>query len=93
MPLGRLFGIVVMAGNVLLFARPQDRAAIVTNLAAHLGADGLLVAGFSLESGGYRLEEYDAACAAAGLRLVDRWATWERVPFTGGDYHVSVHAE
>ena len=24
--------------------------------------------------------------------LVDRFATWDRAPFAGGDYHVSVHA-
>jgi SAM-dependent methyltransferase len=86
------FAVVVMAGNVLLFARPQDRDAIVRNLAAQLRGGGLLVAGFSLEEGGYRLEEYDASCAEAGLTLVDRFATWERDPYAGGTYHVSVHA-
>ena len=35
---------------------------------------------------------YDAACTAAGLRLVDRWATWDREPFVpGGGYAVSAH--
>ncbi|PRC54475.1 SAM-dependent methyltransferase, partial [Mycobacterium sp. ITM-2017-0098] len=29
--------------------------------------------------------------AAAGLELVDRWATWDREPFNGGDYAVTVH--
>jgi hypothetical protein len=29
---------------------------------------------------------------AAGLHLVHRWATWDRQPFDGGDYAVSVHA-
>jgi SAM-dependent methyltransferase len=89
--LGRRFGVVMMAGNVLLFSRPQDRAAIVANLARHVAADGFLVAGFSLEPGGYRLEEYDAACRAAGLVLHERWATWERAPYADGDYAVSVH--
>ncbi len=29
--------------------------------------------------------------AAAGLEPLDRWATWDRQPFSGGDYAVSVH--
>ena len=29
--------------------------------------------------------------AAAGLGAVHRWATWDRVPYAGGDYAVSVH--
>jgi SAM-dependent methyltransferase len=89
--LGRRFDVVVMAGNVLLFARPQDRPAAVEQLAAHLAPGAALVAGFSLEPGGYRLEEYDAACARCGLELAERFATWERAPFAGGNYHVSVH--
>ena len=76
----------------MIFVRPQDRAHVVDALARHLEPGGLLVAGFSLERGGLSLAEYDALCAAAGLALVARWATWERLPFVaGGDYHVSVH--
>ena len=26
-----------------------------------------------------------------GSRLADRWATWDRQPYTGGDYAVSAH--
>lgn len=91
MQLERRFAVVVMAGNVLLFARPQDRDGIVGNLASHLAPGGALVAGFSLEHGGYRLDEYDGSCAAAGLALSERFATWERDPYTSGEYHVSVH--
>jgi len=91
MRLRHRFTVVVMAGNVLLFARPQDRDGIVRNLVAHLEPGGALVAGFSLEHGGYRLDEYDTACAAAGLELSERFATWERERYAGGEYHVSVH--
>jgi SAM-dependent methyltransferase len=89
--LGRRFDVVVMAGNVLLFCRPADQAAIVGRLAAHLDQErGRLVAGFSL---GDRvgLPGYDAMAGGAGLVLVERWATWSREPFTGGSYAVSVH--
>ncbi len=89
--LATTFDVVVMAGNVLLFARPQGRHSIVSNLARHVAAAGSLVAGFSLEPGGYTLEEYDRSCESAGLTLVERWATWERAPFAHGEYAVSVH--
>jgi hypothetical protein len=89
--LGRTFPLVLMAGNVLLFARPQDRPGAVANLAAHVEPGGALVAGFSLEQGGYTLEEYDRSCATAGLELCERYSTWDRDPFRDGDYHVSVH--
>ncbi|MET8805901.1 methyltransferase domain-containing protein [Streptomyces sp. NPDC004546] len=37
------------------------------------------------------LPEYDDCCAAAGLTLVDRSATWDADPYDGGGYAVSVH--
>lgn len=89
--LATTFDVVVMAGNVLLFARPQDRHSIVSNLARHVADGGVLIAGFSLESGGYTLDEYDRSCEAAGLSLSERWSTWERTPFAHGEYAVSVH--
>ena len=90
--LGRQFDTVVMAGNVLLFSRPQDRSAIVANLARHVAQHGVLVAGFSIERGGYTLEEYDESCSAARLALRDRYATWERAAYSNGEYAVSAHA-
>ncbi|MEY4172970.1 MAG: hypothetical protein RI900_135 [Actinomycetota bacterium] len=91
--LGRRYGMVAMPGNVMIFCRPADREALVRNLADHLEPDGLLLAGFSLErhAGALTLSEYDDCCAVAGLLPVDRFATWERDPYEGGDYAVSVH--
>ncbi len=89
------FDVVAMPGNVMLFCHPDDRAAVVERCAAHLVPErGVLVAGFSLGRVGHPLglDEYDELCAAAGLGLVERWATWERAPYAGGDYAVSVHA-
>ena len=87
--LGRTFDVVVMAGNVPLFTPPGTQGALVAGCARHVGR--LLVAGFQLGRG-YALEEYDAHCEAAGLRLAERFATWDRQPFVeGGDYAVSVH--
>jgi SAM-dependent methyltransferase len=90
--LGRKFAVVAMAGNIMIFVRPEDRDRVVAAVARHLDPGGLLVAGFTLEADGLRLDEYDALCAAAGLQLRHRWGTWEQGPFDpAGDYHVSVH--
>ena len=86
--LGRTFDVVVLAGNVPLFTPPGTQGALVAGCARHVG--GVLVAGFSLDRG-YGVEQYDADCAAAGLEPVERFATWDRQPFSGGDYAVSVH--
>jgi SAM-dependent methyltransferase len=89
--LGRVFDLVVMAGNVPLFTPPGTHAALVAGCARHVAPGGLLVAGFQLDRG-YALDDYDAACRDAGLELVERHATWDREPFVeGGDYAVSVH--
>jgi SAM-dependent methyltransferase len=88
--LERAFDLVLLAGNVPLFTPPGTQPALVAHCAAHLARDGHLVAGFSLDRG-YGLTDWDAACTAVGLVLVDRFATWTRDPFTDGDYAVSVH--
>ncbi|MEQ1873007.1 MAG: methyltransferase domain-containing protein [Ilumatobacteraceae bacterium] len=91
--LGRTYQLIAMPGNVMLFCRAEARTKIVANLASHLSDYGLLVAGFSLrtDAEALTLNDYDAACAAVDLELVDRYATWERAPFEGSDYAVSVH--
>ena len=86
--LGRTFDVVVMAGNVLLFTPPGTHATVVAGCARHVG--GVLVAGFQLDRA-YDLGSYDEQCAAVGLELVARFATWDRQRFDGGDYAVSVH--
>jgi hypothetical protein len=48
------------------------------------------VAGFQLGRR-YGVDRYDEEAAGAGLELVERFATWDRAPFAGGDYAVSVH--
>ncbi|MGH9018986.1 MAG: class I SAM-dependent DNA methyltransferase, partial [Acidimicrobiales bacterium] len=83
---------VVMAGNVMIFVTPGTEGAVVANLTRHLVGGGLLVAGFSVEKGRLPLAVYDDLASAAGLELVDRWATWDReVHAPGHDYAVSVH--
>lgn len=93
------FDLVVMAGNVvpLLAAGTLERT--VAAVAELLAPCGLLVAGFGLDSAHLpprcpvtSLEEYDSACEAAGLRLRERYSTWDRAPFdAAAGYGVSVH--
>jgi len=90
--LGRTFDAIVMAGNVMIFLTPGTERAVLANMARHLEEAGLLIAGFSLVEGRLALSTYDELAAGAGLELAERWATWDRRPFTpGADYAVSVH--
>ena len=80
-----------MAGNVMIFVAPQTEAAVVANMARHVGPGGLLIAGFQLGQS-FGVAAYDAAAADAGLELVERFSTWEGAPWSpGGDYAVSIH--
>jgi 2-polyprenyl-3-methyl-5-hydroxy-6-metoxy-1,4-benzoquinol methylase len=88
--LGRTFDVVAMAGNVPLFTPEGTHAALVAGCARHVSPGGALVSGFQLNRG-YDVDEYDAHCAAAGLTLEARYATWDQEPFPGdGSYAVSV---
>lgn len=82
------FDLAVSAGNVLAFVDPADRGAVLTNLAARLatadegtdGRAGRLVVGFGLDRG-WRREEFDRDAERAGLRVQQRWSTWDLLPF------------
>jgi SAM-dependent methyltransferase len=88
----RRFDAAVMAGNVMLFVRPGTEGAVVAALAAHLLPGGVLVSGFQLMRGRLTVEAYDAMCEQTGLRLEERWSTWDRDPWTtGADFAVSIH--
>ncbi|MBX7452585.1 class I SAM-dependent methyltransferase [Mycolicibacterium sp. 3033] len=89
--LGEAFDLVALPGNVMIFLDRGTEPDVVGQLAARLQPGGLLVAGFQLQTGRLTLDRYDEITAAAGLQLVDRWATWDREPFHGGDYAVSLH--
>jgi SAM-dependent methyltransferase len=91
------FDLVVAAGNVIPLLTPGTEPGTVLRLAAALRPGGLLVAGFGLERAHLPVEpsvtlpDYDSFCAAAGLSLVDRFATWGGERYDGGGYAVSVH--
>jgi SAM-dependent methyltransferase len=88
----RRFDAAVMAGNVMIFVVPGSEGAVLRQLAAHLRQDGLVVAGFQLIPGRLSLDHYDDLAAAAGLTLAERYATWDRKPWSPeADFAVSVH--
>lgn len=93
------YALVVMAGNVVPLLAPGTLDAALTGLAGVLAPGGVLVAGFGLDAahlpGGCPvtpLEEYDTAAERAGLRLEQRFSTWEGQPFDPSEgYAVTVH--
>jgi len=90
--LERTFDAIIMAGNVMIFLAPGTEGAVVANMARHLSPGGVLVAGFQLQQGHLTLERYDEVAAAAGLKLAERWSTWDCGPWDAGSgYAVSVH--
>ena len=90
--LAREFDAIVMAGNVMIFLAPGTEQAVVSNLARHLAAQGVLIAGFQLQPRRLSLDAYDELAANAGLTLVERWSTWDRDSWhERSDYAVSVH--
>lgn len=90
--LGRTFDAVLMAGNVMIFLTPGSEGRVLANLVHHLVPGGLVIAGFQLRPSGLSLRAYDTLAVAAGLELVDRFATWDADGWVhGGGYAVSVH--
>lgn len=84
--------LVVLAGNVVIFLDEGKREAAVRNLAQQLTPGGLLVAGFQLSAGRSELSEYHRMASAAGMHLLERWATWDRQQWhADSKYAVSVH--
>ena len=88
---GTGFDLILLAGNVMIFVDPGSEAVVLAELTARLRPGGLLVAGFSVRPDRLPLDTYDRLCGQAGLEPVDRWSTWSRDPYEGGDYAVSVH--
>lgn len=98
------YDVIVTAGNVLPLLAAGTEAAAIAALASRLAPDGLLVAGFGLDSAHLPLESapfgligYDVWCAEAGLALRDRYASWDGDPYDedgeeSGGYAVSVHS-
>lgn len=83
------FDMIALAGNVLVFAKPEARKPAVANLSAHLKPGGLFVAG-SESAPGYDFEVHGRWCEEVGLEPVSAFSTWDEDPYDGGRYSVSV---
>jgi SAM-dependent methyltransferase len=89
------YDLVLLAGNVVPLC--PDPVAAIGRIAKVLAPQALLVAGFGLDrahlptDANIDLATYDQLCADTGLTLRHRWATWQRDPYDGGGYAVSVH--
>jgi SAM-dependent methyltransferase len=74
------FDAAVLAGNVLVFVAPGSEKQVLARVAAHVRPDGFLVAGFATDRD-YRVPAFDADCAAVGLLVEHRFATWDLRPW------------
>jgi SAM-dependent methyltransferase len=74
------FDAAVLAGNVLVYVAPGTEAQVLSTVAAHVRADGIVVAGFATDRD-YRVVDFDRDCAVAGLVLEHRFATWDLRPW------------
>jgi predicted TPR repeat methyltransferase len=86
----QLFDAAVAAGNVMAFVAVGTEQAVLSRIAAHVRADGVVVVGFGTDRG-YALDDFDVHCAAAGLTLEHRFATWDLRPWRDdADFAVTV---
>ncbi|MFG2050445.1 class I SAM-dependent methyltransferase [Micromonospora sp. NPDC048935] len=74
------FDAAVLAGNVLAFVAVGTEPEVLHRVATHLRPDGVLTVGFGTERG-YPLTAFDADAVAAGLRVEQRFATWDLRPW------------
>lgn len=95
---GETFDLVLVAGNTIPLLEAGTLPATAHRLAAQLNDGGLLVCGFGLDAAHLPagcpvtpLSDVENAFAAAGLRPLERFATWDRDPYdAAGGYVVTV---
>jgi SAM-dependent methyltransferase len=92
--LGRLYDVVLMAGNVMLYVGRGNEGKVLRNMARHLAPGGRLISGFALSMDRtlITLDEYDRIAQSGGLTLQERYSGWECEPWRwDSPYAVSVH--
>jgi 2-polyprenyl-3-methyl-5-hydroxy-6-metoxy-1,4-benzoquinol methylase len=84
------FDAALIAGNVMVFVATGTEADVLARVAAHVRPDGVLLIGFDLDLH-YTLAAFDADLEAAGLRVEQRFATWDLRPLPDDpDYAVTI---
>ncbi len=84
------FDAALIAGNVMVFVATGTEADVLAHVAAHVKPDGVVLIGFDLDLH-YALTAFDADLEAAGLRVEQRFATWDLRPLPDDpDYPVTI---
>ena len=84
------FDAALIAGNVMVFVAEGTEADVLTRVAAHVKTDGVVLLGFDLDLH-YTLDAFDADLRTAGLRVEQRFATWDLRPLPDDpDYAVTI---
>jgi SAM-dependent methyltransferase len=91
------YDLVVCVGNVMVLLAPDTERTVLANLAALVVPAGRLLVGFAVRgapaaaSRTYPADEFVGDCAAAGLEVESRFASYDLRPFADdGDYVVHV---
>ncbi|MFC7343847.1 class I SAM-dependent methyltransferase [Saccharopolyspora griseoalba] len=84
------FDVIVCAGNVMPFAAPSTRGAVLRRFREHLAPRGRIAVGFGIDRG-YAPDEFFSDAAAAGLEVDHALGTWDLRPFgPDSDFLVAV---
>jgi 2-polyprenyl-3-methyl-5-hydroxy-6-metoxy-1,4-benzoquinol methylase len=75
------FDAAVIAGNVMTFVALGTESEVLRHVGAHVRPGGPVVVGFGVDRG-YALADFDRDVATAGLRIENRFATWDLVGWT-----------
>lgn len=75
------FDLIICPGNVLTFIADEDRAKVLAGFAEVLNPEGgRAVVGFGAGRG-WEFADFFAAAEAAGLKITQKYATWDLRPF------------
>ena len=76
------YDFIICPGNVLTFVADEDRQTVLSNLAESLNVEGgRLLVGFGAGRG-WDFADFEEAAVTAGLRITQKYATWDLRPFT-----------
>lgn len=80
----------LLAGNVMVFLAPGTETEVLRRVGRHVRPDGPILVGFHVNRE-LALPDFDRAVEAAGLRIDQRFATWDLRPWQPtADFAVTV---
>jgi SAM-dependent methyltransferase len=91
------YDLIVCVGNVMVLLAPHTERTVLARLGALLAPEGRILVGFSLSgapaptSRNYEADEFAADCAAVGLEVESRFASYDLRPFVEGSSDYAVH--